>query len=211
MSSPEPAVATRSRENTLERLRAAASEVFAESGFDGASVEAICERAGFTRGAFYSNFSSKDELFISLASQFAEQQLDQVVRRMREIDRDPVQSRSPAEIVEYLLDSETNAPGVVLVSEIRTNAMRDDRLAAAYLDWQEALIARVAEVLESIPAAYGLRLRLPAADAARLFVQSVESDSVHAVIARLDPDAAHRLVTEHIVTLAGLVVDADKQ
>jgi AcrR family transcriptional regulator len=51
---------------------AAASEVFAESGFDGASVEAICERAGFTRGAFYSNFASKEELFFGLVQQVSE-------------------------------------------------------------------------------------------------------------------------------------------
>ena len=58
MSTP----ATRSRENTRARLLEAAAQVFAEAGLDGASVEAVCERAGFTRGAFYSNFESKDEL-----------------------------------------------------------------------------------------------------------------------------------------------------
>ena len=54
MSSP----ATRSRENTKARLLEAAAQVFAEAGLDGASVEAVCERAGFTRGAVYSNFDS---------------------------------------------------------------------------------------------------------------------------------------------------------
>jgi len=53
MSTP----ATRSRENTRARLLEAAAQVFAEAGLDGASVEAVCERAGFTRGAFYSNFA----------------------------------------------------------------------------------------------------------------------------------------------------------
>ncbi|PJI52936.1 hypothetical protein CTI14_35415, partial [Methylobacterium radiotolerans] len=64
--------ATRSRENTKARLLEAAAQVFAEAGLDGASVEAVCERAGFTRGAFYSNFDSKDELFLTLAAGVAD-------------------------------------------------------------------------------------------------------------------------------------------
>jgi AcrR family transcriptional regulator len=48
---------------TRRALLDAAAAVFIERGLQGASVEAIAERAGFTRGAFYSNFASKEELF----------------------------------------------------------------------------------------------------------------------------------------------------
>ena len=54
------------RAQTRQRLMTAAVGVFAERGIIGASVEEICERAGFTRGAFYSNFSDKDELVLAL-------------------------------------------------------------------------------------------------------------------------------------------------
>ena len=47
---------TARRAATRERLIDAAIDVFAEKGVLGASVEEICEDAGFTRGAFYSNF-----------------------------------------------------------------------------------------------------------------------------------------------------------
>lgn len=56
----------RSRTNTRARLLEAASEVFADMGYQAASVEDVCAAAGFTRGAFYSNFTSKDELFLAL-------------------------------------------------------------------------------------------------------------------------------------------------
>ena len=59
----EDAAGPRSRDRTRARILQAAYEVFAENGLDGASVEAICDRAGFTRGAFYSNFESKEQLF----------------------------------------------------------------------------------------------------------------------------------------------------
>ncbi|QLQ17106.1 MAG: helix-turn-helix transcriptional regulator [Micropruina sp.] len=44
----------------------AAIVLFAEKGVLAASVEEICEQAGFTRGAFYSNFESKDDLCVAV-------------------------------------------------------------------------------------------------------------------------------------------------
>ncbi|MFA9430694.1 TetR/AcrR family transcriptional regulator [Egicoccus sp. AB-alg2] len=51
---------------TRARLVEAAAEVFAAHGFEGASIDLITERAGYTRGAFYSNFSDKAELLLEL-------------------------------------------------------------------------------------------------------------------------------------------------
>lgn len=51
---------------TRRRLLDAAQAVFLRRGFDGASVEEIAAEAGFTRGAFYSNFDSKEALFFEL-------------------------------------------------------------------------------------------------------------------------------------------------
>lgn len=65
-------VSTR-RQLTRDRLMAAATELFAERSVQAASVEEICERAGFTRGAFYSNFESKDELCLELVRRRGEQ------------------------------------------------------------------------------------------------------------------------------------------
>src|SRR4051812_44229706 len=54
------------REATRERLFQAATRVFEERGIGAASVDAIAAAAGFTRGAFYSNFASKEELIIAM-------------------------------------------------------------------------------------------------------------------------------------------------
>jgi AcrR family transcriptional regulator len=55
-----------SRELTLQRLVDAAQKLIAKKGFAASSVEDIAESAGYSRGAFYSNFASKDDLFIEL-------------------------------------------------------------------------------------------------------------------------------------------------
>lgn len=61
------------REETRRRLFEAATRVFEERGIGAASIEAIAEAAGFTRGAFYSNFATKDELIIAMLADHVEQ------------------------------------------------------------------------------------------------------------------------------------------
>jgi AcrR family transcriptional regulator len=55
-----------SREQTTRRLLEAAQKLIAKKGLTAASVEDIAAAAGYTRGAFYSNFNSKGDLFIEL-------------------------------------------------------------------------------------------------------------------------------------------------
>ena len=72
------------RAQTRERLMAAALTTFAARGIAGASVEEICEVADFTRGAFYSNFADKEQLFSALLRP-----------RIRSRSRPPERCRSP--------------------------------------------------------------------------------------------------------------------
>ncbi|AFT85577.1 TetR/AcrR family transcriptional regulator [Paraburkholderia phenoliruptrix] len=55
-----------SKDQTRQRLLDAAQAIFMKKGFVAASVEDIAAAAGYTRGAFYSNFRSKSELFLEL-------------------------------------------------------------------------------------------------------------------------------------------------
>ena len=58
-----------SRERTAQRLLAAARRLIAKRGLSGTTLDDIAEAAGYTRGAFYSNFASKGDLFIELLRQ----------------------------------------------------------------------------------------------------------------------------------------------
>jgi AcrR family transcriptional regulator len=69
------------RDDTREKLFEAAARVFEDQGIGGASIEAIAAAAGFSRGAFYSNFASKDELIIAML----EDHVAQTVRRNLEL------------------------------------------------------------------------------------------------------------------------------
>ncbi len=66
MAAPERRSRSEMQAETRRRLLDGAAEVFRARGFQGASVEAITRQAGFSRGAFYSNFESKEQLFVEL-------------------------------------------------------------------------------------------------------------------------------------------------
>ena len=160
---------SRRREQTRARLLAAAHEVFAEVGMDAASVEMICERAGFTRGAFYSNFESKNELFLALITQLAGEKLDEVAVRVRDLPTSAM--TDPGSLVRQVVGvSLGDRMEPQLFSELRTQALRDPELAAANLSWQDAMAGRVEGIIRHVVDVYGLRLRLPVPDAARLLV-----------------------------------------
>jgi AcrR family transcriptional regulator len=63
------------RDDTREKLFDAAARIFEEQGIGGASIEAIAAAASLTRGAFYSNFKSKDELIVAMLEDHVEQSI----------------------------------------------------------------------------------------------------------------------------------------
>ena len=69
------------RDDTRDKLFEAAAQVFEEQGINAASIETIAAAAGFTRGAFYSNFASKDELIVAML----EDHVEQTIRRCRDL------------------------------------------------------------------------------------------------------------------------------
>jgi len=70
----EPLTPERRRAMTRSHLLEAAAEVFQEHGFHGATLDEVARRAGFTKGAVYSNFKSKDDLFLALMDERIERQ-----------------------------------------------------------------------------------------------------------------------------------------
>jgi AcrR family transcriptional regulator len=67
------------REQTRQELVSAAEECFVSRGFHASSVDEVAERAGYTKGAVYSNFASKEDLFFAVYERRVEQVLTEVV------------------------------------------------------------------------------------------------------------------------------------
>ncbi|HET8601459.1 MAG TPA: TetR/AcrR family transcriptional regulator [Segeticoccus sp.] len=158
---------TRRRVATRERLFAAAQEVFAERGFHGTSVEEICERAGFTRGAFYSNFGSKEDLVLDLA----EQHMQQLIGRARALAGRA--ELSAEQVLGGVLDVWSQRPReeaqwYLISMEFTLHALRDREAGRRWSTLQRRLRTELAEVVERVAAQHGLRLAVSPTEFVRL-------------------------------------------
>ena len=72
------------REQTRQELVTAAEACFVGRGFHASSVDEVAERAGYTKGAVYSNFASKEDLFFAVYERRVEQALTEVVPGLRQ-------------------------------------------------------------------------------------------------------------------------------
>jgi AcrR family transcriptional regulator len=73
------------RERTRQELVSAAEACFVSRGFHASSVDEVAERAGYTKGAVYSNFAAKEDLFFAVYQRRVEQVLTEVVPGLRQV------------------------------------------------------------------------------------------------------------------------------
>ncbi|MFJ4038644.1 TetR/AcrR family transcriptional regulator [Microbacterium sp. NPDC090007] len=200
---------SRRRENTRTRLMDAAAEMFAEVGIDAASVEAICERAGFTRGAFYSNFGSKEELFLALCARSAETTIAAVRARVTSIeDRGLGGTGDVLQLVQEVLEvAGDDRLDILLGAEIRVQALRTPEFAAAYLSSNAALAESVTQLVSDIARARNLTLRVPAAVATEVLLSAWVSAAETAIMMRRSPAQSRAHLGERLAQLVRLIVE----
>jgi AcrR family transcriptional regulator len=155
----------RRREVTVERLLDAALETFAEQGFAAASVEDVCSRGGFTRGAFYSSFSTKDELFAALFSREVSRDLNRVEELLAGLadEPDPV----TAAVDRCLGAMRTDRTWTLVATEYALHAARHPEAAALLQRHREDLLTRLTGLIERAAAGAGVPLTVPADQLAR--------------------------------------------
>lgn len=156
---PSPARATRAEKQAQTRanLIQAASRVFARRGYSGASVEEIAERAGYSHGAVYSNFASKEELFLAVFERYMELRIEEVAQASEVEGSFAESARAAADqwMRRFGEDRET----FLLHLELMIHAARDPalsrklgrRMAALRLDIERRIAARAAERSTPLP------------------------------------------------------------
>ncbi|WP_246024010.1 TetR/AcrR family transcriptional regulator [Nocardia yunnanensis] len=151
---------TRGRPETRQRLLDAAFEVIAEMGFGRARPEHVCERAGYTRGAFYSNFASMDELFLAMWARQSERML---AARSAVLEQEPVTDiREVRQVVEHVLDAvPLDDKWFRIIAEFSAHAVRHPELRAVIAERERAISAGLTPVVERLLARLGRRVTDP--------------------------------------------------
>jgi AcrR family transcriptional regulator len=197
------------RVKTQERLMDAAFEVFSEVGIHAASVEMIAERAGFTRGAFYSNFETKEELFLALAERGNAAQLLLLRQGVEQIAQLlPIASAgkkfAPADlgpvVAGFLEQQGDNRLWFLFQSELRLLAMREPGVGRRFLEQKREADAEFAAIIAAAFTAVGLTLKLDASEIANVLISVYERSLQEAIMAGgEDVQArAHNLVLQHL-------------
>ncbi|HEX2856822.1 MAG TPA: TetR/AcrR family transcriptional regulator [Propionibacteriaceae bacterium] len=178
------------RAATRKRLVRAAITVFAQRGVMAASVEEICDEAGFTRGAFYSNFESKDELCLALLSERADTYLAAArtaVATMRPAGAD-VHDLLKQAIDQFAHTVSEEPDGVLAMMELRLYAAREPGVRDAFTRAQAAINESFASLIGQVLAEHHLTTVLPVHDVLYLLHAMYDQISIDQLIeGRRDP------------------------
>ncbi|WP_405015939.1 TetR/AcrR family transcriptional regulator [Kitasatospora sp. NBC_00070] len=163
-----PKGVTKRRPRTRAALLRAALATFAAHGFHASTIEQICEAAGYTRGAFYSNFGSKDELFLALFDDHSAR----IVSRIAElIDAATAEEFTLQDVADALSDIEPAERDWYLVStEFTLHAIRNPHAARALAEHDARLRAEIARGLREQLTRAGRALTVDADELARLLI-----------------------------------------
>jgi len=139
---------TRRRAQTRQRLLDAAREVFAREGFGRSTVEQVCEAAGFTRGAFYSNFTSLDELFLEMWAQ----ESASMVSRLHDVAADdaPKVNNVRSAVKRVLEALPVDAEWFQITAEFTAHAVRTPGLAEVMARREEAIQEALFPVIDQL-------------------------------------------------------------
>src|SRR5579863_1892700 len=144
----EPLTPDRRRQQTRDHLLAAAAQVFAERGFHGASLDEVAAVAGFTKGAVYSNFKNKEDLFLALFKANYDREMDSL-RATLEASEIPPESRL-SDFAALILE-QSHRPGNfgVLYQEFWLYAARNPEARQQLTRLEDENVRGIAEILEA--------------------------------------------------------------
>jgi AcrR family transcriptional regulator len=184
------------KELTTAQLLDTARQVFLERGYHRSTLDDIADAAGFTKGAVYARFKSKDELFFALYDQWVDQRIEDLARY-----------NTPPRTFEALLRSDArrlmalrnaHADWYLLLLEFWTYAARDERLRQELAAHHERFVRELANAIEASAKALGATLKRPAIYLAR----AGSAMSLGVTLERLlDPQSVPETMMESMLVL----------
>jgi AcrR family transcriptional regulator len=194
--------------SSRDRLLSAAARVFAERGFEGASVDEIAAEAGLSKGSLYWNFKSKDELFGALLEDHIDRRIRSILALLESAPASRDMAPEASNWLSSLLEDEREL--ILLSHEYWARAVRDAELRERYIERQEKLRDALAAALDARARELGAPpLSMSAEDVATAYIALGEGLSLRRL---LDPDSVPDDLYGEIMALVfqGLVARAER-
>jgi AcrR family transcriptional regulator len=192
---------------TREELLVAARRVFLRRGFHGATLEEIADEAGYTKGAVYSNFAGKDDLYLALLDAHYDGRVAAYAEMM--LDETTFEDAVSA-VGRFMAESDARDPDwLPTLAEFVAHAARDESLRGAYVRTRERFLVAIADVIRALCDRHDLTLLVPPLEAARASSMLARGYSAER---RLDPDAVSSqiFVELHAAFMRGLTVPRER-
>ena len=173
------------RERNRARLLDAAEAVFAERGYRVATVDDVAAAAGLTKGAVYSQFASKQELFAAAVQRRYRQRADAFVAAMS--GEAPLADRTALAALDFAGSVEDGVDWALLFLEAWAEMLRTPGFGEELRRIDEEMRATIAGVVERSLAEQGAQIDLPAETVAEMVIATTHGFGVQH---RLDPSHA---------------------
>jgi AcrR family transcriptional regulator len=135
------------RAEVRQRILQAATSEFACKGFAGTTIDAIADAAGFTKGAVYSNFGSKDDLFFALLDEQIERRVELVSALAEKAGARP----SARDVGDLLMAAVlANRDWQMLFTEYWLRAMRDPDVRVRFGEHRRAVRASIEDAFRRL-------------------------------------------------------------
>jgi AcrR family transcriptional regulator len=133
------------QQRTRDALLKAASKLFCRRGLEGASIDEVAEAAGYTKGAFYANFASKEELFLVILDEKFSRELERLEEALAGTQEPSEEARNAAaEFIHFASDEEWPR----LYFQFAAHAARNEEFRQELATRQEAMRDRLAQPYE---------------------------------------------------------------
>lgn len=201
-----PLTRERRRELTRTALIEAAAELFAQKGFHATSLEEIAQAAGFTRGAIYKNFRSKEDILIAVVDWTIERQLAAYADALEDAEASSSDRVSAAvEVWARAFKRDRNL--TLLELELRLHALRNAEFRPRLAEWERHQSDRVARFIAEQCRSAGLKLTVAPEDLSAIALAAVEGLSQAASIRSDGDERSNRLIEQLFRMLASVLVE----
>ena len=146
------------QQRTRTSLLRAAEKIFCQQGLEAASIDQVAQEAGFTKGAFYANFKSKEELFLVMLDERFARELERLDRALAGT-QEPLEEAQAAAADFIHFASDEDWPR--LYFQFVAHAARDDEFRQELATRQAAMRDRLTELFKHWKEGFGKSAPIP--------------------------------------------------